>query len=186
MWTNISHISRAHITKNKRCFNVKSSTYYLHIKAKILTDFRICTSVPLNLLWRRPLPYRNQSIDLQSKSIDWFLYDNGLRHERMTIKRTLTVKREGGVCIHNPKDCSPVPANTQRCFTQRCFKLVYRKLRIKAFPLNIDSIQDLWSIRYLAISNFFHGSLDSFCLELIRPLEEKTQQTLTYLKQQKR
>ena len=30
-----------------------------------------------------PLSYRNQSIDLQSKSVDWFLYDNGLRHERV-------------------------------------------------------------------------------------------------------
>ena len=27
--------------------------------------------------------YRNQSIDLQSKSINWFLYDNGLHHERI-------------------------------------------------------------------------------------------------------
>ena len=39
--------------------------------------------VQLTLLWRRPLSYRNQSIDLQSKSMDWFLYDNGLRHERV-------------------------------------------------------------------------------------------------------
>ena len=37
----------------------------------------------LTLSWRRPLSYRNQSIDLQSKSMDWFLYDNGLRHERV-------------------------------------------------------------------------------------------------------
>ena len=29
------------------------------------------------------LLYRNQSIDLQSKSMDWFLYDNGLRRERV-------------------------------------------------------------------------------------------------------
>ena len=35
----------------------------------------------LTLSWRRPLSYRNQSIDLRSKSIDWFLYDKGLRHE---------------------------------------------------------------------------------------------------------
>ena len=34
------------------------------------------------LSWRRPLWYRNKSIDLQSKSVDWFLY-NGLRHERV-------------------------------------------------------------------------------------------------------
>ena len=31
---------------------------------------------PLTLSWRRPLSYRNQSID-------WFLYDNVLRHERV-------------------------------------------------------------------------------------------------------
>ena len=37
----------------------------------------------LTLSWRRPLSYRNQSIDLQSKSLDWFLHDNGLHHERV-------------------------------------------------------------------------------------------------------
>ena len=37
----------------------------------------------LTLSWRGPLSYRNQSIDLQSKSVDWFLYYNGLRHERV-------------------------------------------------------------------------------------------------------
>ena len=37
----------------------------------------------------RPLSYRNQSIDLLFKSMDcfpdWFLYDNGLRHERVNV-----------------------------------------------------------------------------------------------------
>ena len=37
----------------------------------------------LTISWRRPLSYRNQSIDFRSKSMDWFLYDNGLRHERV-------------------------------------------------------------------------------------------------------
>ena len=37
----------------------------------------------LTLSWRRPLSYRNQYIDLRSKSIDWLLYDNSLRHERV-------------------------------------------------------------------------------------------------------
>ena len=37
----------------------------------------------LTLSRRRPLSYRNQSIDLQSKSMDWFLYANALRHERV-------------------------------------------------------------------------------------------------------
>ena len=36
----------------------------------------------LTLSWRRPLSYRNQCIDLGSKSMDWFLCDKGLRHER--------------------------------------------------------------------------------------------------------
>ena len=37
----------------------------------------------ITLSWRRPLSYRNQSIDFGSKSVDWFLYDSGLRHERV-------------------------------------------------------------------------------------------------------
>ena len=37
----------------------------------------------LSLSWRRPLSYRKKSIDLRSKSMNWFLYDIGLRHERV-------------------------------------------------------------------------------------------------------
>ena len=33
--------------------------------------------------WPRPLSYRNQSINLLCKLMDWFLYDNGLRHEKV-------------------------------------------------------------------------------------------------------
>ena len=40
----------------------------------------------LTLSWRRPLSYRNQSIDLRSKSMNWYLYDNGLRHEKVKNK----------------------------------------------------------------------------------------------------
>ena len=46
-------------------------------------------SLPLNLSWRRPLSYRNQSIDLRSNSLDWFLYDNGLHHERVKCFQNL-------------------------------------------------------------------------------------------------
>ena len=41
------HISRAHISKGKECFNVKPSTNYFHMKTKIFADFQICISVPL-------------------------------------------------------------------------------------------------------------------------------------------
>ena len=39
----------------------------------------------LTLSRRRPLSYGNQSIELRSKSMNWFLYDNGLRHEKVKI-----------------------------------------------------------------------------------------------------
>ena len=44
----------------------------------------------LTLSWQGPLSYRNQSIDLQSKSMDWFLCDNDPPHER--VKKTLLRK----------------------------------------------------------------------------------------------
>ena len=44
----------------------------------------------LTLLWLRSLWYRNQYIDLQSKSLDWFLSDRDLCHER--VKHTFVVK----------------------------------------------------------------------------------------------
>ena len=37
------------------------------------------------LSWQRPLSCRIQSIDLLCKSINWFLYDNGLRQERVNL-----------------------------------------------------------------------------------------------------
>ena len=45
----------------------------------------------LTLSWRRSLSYRNQSINLQRKSTDWFLYDRDLRHER--VKMNYMVRR---------------------------------------------------------------------------------------------
>ena len=43
----------------------------------------------LTLARRRPLSYRNQSIDFLRKSMDRFLYDNGLRHERVESLRKI-------------------------------------------------------------------------------------------------
>ena len=50
----------------------------------------------LTLSWRRPLLYRNKSIDLLCKSIDWFLYDNGLCHERVNADLKISLY----VCVH--------------------------------------------------------------------------------------
>ena len=49
-----------------------------------LPDLFIVTNrLELILSRRRSLSYRNHSIDLQSKSMDWCLYDSDLRHERV-------------------------------------------------------------------------------------------------------
>ena len=48
--TKFSHISRGNISKSKTCFNLKFSAYHFHTKTKILADFQICISVPLNNL----------------------------------------------------------------------------------------------------------------------------------------
>ena len=44
----------------------------------------------LNSFVTETVIYRNQFNDLRSKSIDWFLYDNGLHHER--VKYSLEYK----------------------------------------------------------------------------------------------
>ena len=43
-----SLISRTHISKSHRRFNVKSSKYYFHMKTKIMAVFQISISIPLN------------------------------------------------------------------------------------------------------------------------------------------
>ena len=39
----------------------------------------------LTLSWRRFLSYRNESIDLLCISMDWFLYDNDLCHDKILL-----------------------------------------------------------------------------------------------------
>ena len=53
-----------------------------HVMACLYCQLWTYSAQHLTLSWWRPLSYRNQSIDLLCKSMDWFLYDNGLRHER--------------------------------------------------------------------------------------------------------
>ena len=88
-------------TSVMNCFWNKCSDYLelcfsgvclsLYLSELCLTSIQKCSLMPatsLTLSWRRALSYRNQSTDLQSKSKDWFLYENGIRHERVK-KETL-------------------------------------------------------------------------------------------------
>ena len=45
----VNNISRTHISKSKRGFDVKFSAYYFNTKTKILVDFQICISAPLTI-----------------------------------------------------------------------------------------------------------------------------------------
>ena len=44
------------------------------------------------LSWRRSLSYRNRSIDLLCKSMDWFVYDRDFRYKR--VKVSLPVQKK--------------------------------------------------------------------------------------------
>ena len=56
--------------------------------------------IRLTLSWRRSLSYRNQSIDLQSKSVNWFLYLRGLHHERVNVCHRMLNHRLGKVATN--------------------------------------------------------------------------------------
>ena len=66
--------------------NTKFSRYNSNIYRIIISSFSFCMTAPLTLSWRGPLSYRNHSIDLFYKTMTWFLYDNGLRHERVKLQ----------------------------------------------------------------------------------------------------
>ena len=70
-------------SKENTCTGIKEEAWHRCFPVNFAKYLRS----PLTLSWRRPLSYRNQSIDLLGTSMDWFLYDNGLRHER--VKKSL-------------------------------------------------------------------------------------------------
>ena len=69
------------LTYQSRNLKLTSVTpFYLFFFKKIL---RLLSFSYLTLSWRMSLPYKNQSVDSQTKSMDWFLYDWDLRLDRV-------------------------------------------------------------------------------------------------------
>ena len=66
----------------------------------------------LTLSRRRPLSYRNQSIDLLRKSVDWFLYDNGLRLERVKDLKVCSFSK-------NTSEMRDIQVKTLRSFAEQ-------------------------------------------------------------------
>ena len=82
------HISQVHISQNVEGFNVKSSTYYFHVKTKRLADFQICISDPLT---------KSFVIDIQVLSQtrnDFLLYKRNVSYSEpsRTSKMVLSAK----------------------------------------------------------------------------------------------
>ena len=57
--------------------------FWLQINHLFFSILKFLMARKLTLSWRRSLPYGNQSINKQGKSVDWFLYASDLRHERV-------------------------------------------------------------------------------------------------------
>ena len=91
-WTKYFYLVNFHHSKygklHTRKIRHKIKSEHLLFCETFEISIQHCTkkrSFPLTLSWRRPLSDRNQPIDLLCKSMDWFLlYDNGLRHERVS------------------------------------------------------------------------------------------------------
>ena len=77
LW-NKSKRSNASCNDCWRAFDLKNKLENM----KFIATFNL-PGLLLTLSWRRSLTYRNQSVDSQSKSVDWILYDRDLRHERV-------------------------------------------------------------------------------------------------------
>ena len=66
--------------------NASYISFIYRCYAKIIYKWEITTWLSdLTLSWRRLSSYRNQSTELRSESVDWFLNEYGLRHERVKL-----------------------------------------------------------------------------------------------------
>ena len=84
------------------------------------------TTLRLTLSWRRCLSSRNKSTDLQGKSMDWFLYDRELRHERAKDPCNFSKRRHQSWCF-------PLKVNSNFKVDSTC--LQYSKLVMLKFHI---------------------------------------------------
>ena len=110
----------------------------------------------LTLSWRRQLSYRNQSIDLLCKSMDWFLYDNGPRHERVkqTVPKIITLTHIWGKIFKN--------GPSEICGRQPFFKGCLPEVSLGSFVNTLSQIFFLncfcWFVGKFTQSKFLQSS----------------------------
>ena len=95
-----------------RCyFGTILEKYETHYRTSIKYSLLFCiaglafTGKDLTLSRWRSLSYRNQSIDLKTKSMDWFLYDKVLRHERVNMLLPISFMLSSQETIWSLKIC---------------------------------------------------------------------------------
>ena len=124
---NLLHIFWKPFPKNTSGRLLLTSTHFIFptdLRKLKINYWHSRSVVGLNLSWRRPLSYRHQSIDLLRRSMDWFLYDNGLRHERVDMKALFSF-------------------NSYHVYTDKCFHdiwLVSPVLRQEIFSI----VKSIW------------------------------------------
>ena len=76
--------------KTKKTYDIRSNVQNQWLRASISISVELSQVSKTSFLkayltfsWRRSLSHRNQCIDLLCKSMNWFLYDSDLRHERV-------------------------------------------------------------------------------------------------------
>ena len=79
----------------------------------------------LTLSWRRPLSYRNQYIDLQSKSIDWFLPLSWKSWENI-FKSTFTLLLFNNAKVNKPENLLQIWPNLYSKSALNCTNLTPR------------------------------------------------------------
>ena len=100
--------------------------------------------VNLTFSWRRPLSYRNQSIDFLCKSIDWFLNDNGLRHEKVKFAWTITLVIEAN---QPTKWAHHIRSYSFDCLFRNlgCIKLKFGQILVQTMTdITIWSLHQAW------------------------------------------
>ena len=113
----------------------KTSSAHLHqIQCSLLVWLLFIYSVTLS--WWRFLSYKTQSIDLQNKSVDWFLYDRNLCHER--------VKANSHYCRWSPY---PMKISERQRFSgvfRRHRNRPYQGGRNVSFSVNFAYVRNEW------------------------------------------
>ena len=104
----------------------------------------------LTLSWRKPLSYRNQFL---CKSIDWFLYDNGLRHETVKLAWTITLVIEAN---QPTKWAYHIRSYSFDCLFRNlgCIKLKFGQILVQTMTdITIWSLHQAWILE--TSSRFF-------------------------------